>query len=168
MLLYEPGDNPTCPIFSRFAYQPKEKTISITNHLSSIQLTYNYPAVAKTLRDNFTRSDAPHAHTDHKHDPHTHMCGMMAMQSKGGVTGYHDLNELMREPKDIEFVIELLEVTRPEGYDKEAWQMDAEEKLGKIPELREEGNRLFREKKTREAAEKYSLAIGMLEQLMLR
>ena len=133
-----------------------------------IQLTYNYPAVAKTLRDNFTRSDAPHAHTDHKHDPHTHMCGMMAMQSKGGVTGYHDLNELMREPKDIEFVIELLEVTRPEGYDKEAWQMDAEEKLGKIPELREEGNRLFREKKTREAAEKYSLAIGMLEQLMLR
>lgn len=46
--------------------------------------------------------------------------------------------------------------------------MDAEEKLGSIPTLREEGNDLFRRKRIAEAADKYSQALGMLEQLMLR
>ena len=30
----------------------------------------------------------------------------------------------------------------PDEYEKESWQLDAEEKLGVIPTLKEEGNRL--------------------------
>ena len=57
---------------------------------------------------------------------------------------------------------------QPEEYKKEAWQMDAGEKAGEIPALREEGNRLFKGGRVEEAEEKYKTAIGMLEQLMLR
>ena len=46
--------------------------------------------------------------------------------------------------------------------------MDAGEKMGKIPQLREEGNDLYRKGKVKEAVDKYSMALGMLEQLMLR
>ncbi len=56
----------------------------------------------------------------------------------------------------------------PEEYKKESWQMDPKEKLGSIPELKEEGNNLYKSGKTKEAAEKYFQALGMLEQLMLR
>ena len=57
---------------------------------------------------------------------------------------------------------------QPENYKKEAWQMDADEKMGEVPALKEQGNQLYASKKLDEAAEKYRLAIGMLEQLMLR
>ena len=53
------------------------------------QLTFNYPTVAKTLRDAFNKGE------DNKprgEQPHQHMCGMMAMQMHGGL-GYDDLNQ---------------------------------------------------------------------------
>ena len=74
----------------------------------------------------------------------------------------------MKEPADLDFTLELLSVEQPEEYKKEAWQMDAGEKMGEIPALREEGNRLYMERRVDEAEEKYKTAIGMLEQLMLR
>ena len=74
----------------------------------------------------------------------------------------------MKEPADLDFTLELLSVEQPEEYKKEAWQMDAGEKAGEIPALREEGNRLYMERRVDEAEEKYKTAIGMLEQLMLR
>jgi AH receptor-interacting protein len=46
--------------------------------------------------------------------------------------------------------------------------MDADEKLGSVPKLKEEGNQLFKAGKLEEAAQKYADAIGRLEQLMLR
>ena len=46
--------------------------------------------------------------------------------------------------------------------------MDADEKLGSVPKLKEEGNYLFKAGKLEEAAQKYADAIGRLEQLMLR
>ena len=76
--------------------------------------------------------------------------------------------QLMKEPADLDFTLELLSVEQPDEYKKESWQMDAGEKMGEIPSLKEEGNRLYQEKKVDEAEEKYKTAIGMLEQLMLR
>lgn len=123
-----------------------------------------YPTVAKTLRDTF-------GHMGKKKDPDKihkgHMCGMMAMQMEGGL-GYPDLNELMKSPEDLEFILELLSVELPDEYIKESWQMDPEEKLESVPDLKEEGNRLYAEKKYMEASNKYADAIGRLEQLMLR
>lgn len=64
-------------------------------------------------------------------------------------------------------ITELLKVEAPEDYEKESWQMNEEEKLNAIPGLRAEGNSLFYNKNYKAASEKYALAIGMLEQLML-
>ena len=50
------------------------------------QLTFNYPTVAKTLRDTFDNKGE-----DKPKEPQ-HMCGMMAMQMHGGL-GYDDLNQ---------------------------------------------------------------------------
>ena len=47
-------------------------------------LTFNYPTVAKTLRDAFDKGGE-------KREPQ-HMCGMMAMQMQGGL-GHDDLNQ---------------------------------------------------------------------------
>lgn len=63
---------------------------------------------------------------------------------------------------------ELVKVEQPDEYKKESWQMDEDEKLGTIPKLKEQGNREFKEKRYKEAADAYAQAIGMLEQLMLK
>ena len=47
-------------------------------------LTFNYPTVAKTLRDAFDKGGE-------SREPQ-HMCGMMAMQMQGGL-GHDDLNQ---------------------------------------------------------------------------
>ena len=62
---------------------------------------------------------------------------------------------------------ELLQVVPPANYEKESWQMTEAEKLDSIPELREKGNKLFKDKDYKQAAEVYASAIGILEQLML-
>ena len=54
-------------------------------------LTYNYPTVAKTLRDTFGHKGKKKC----KDEKPQHMCSMMAMQMEGGL-GYDDLNELMK------------------------------------------------------------------------
>lgn len=125
--------------------------------------THNYPIVAKTLRDNFLPKPKGHDHKPHK----AHMCGMMAMQAEGGL-GYDDLNQLMKAPEDLEFILELLTIEQPESYEKESWQMDADEKLTSVPQLKEEGNKLFKMKDHEGASEKYRDALGRLEQLILR
>lgn len=127
--------------------------------------THSYPIVAKTLRDNFLPKPAGHNHKQHKAS--THMCGMMAMQAEGGL-GYDDLNLLMKQPEDLEFIMELLSVQQPEDYEKENWQMDADEKLDSVPQLKADGNKMFSSKDYAGASEKYREALGRLEQLMLR
>lgn len=124
--------------------------------------THSYPLVAKTLRDTYLPKKKGH---DHAHKPGAHMCGMMAMQAGGGL-GYDDLNELMKCPEDLEFVIELLNVEQ--DYEKESWQMDVAEKRSSVPTLKEEGNTLFKSQDYAGASEKYRDALGRLEQLMLR
>jgi len=126
--------------------------------------THSYPLVAKTLRDNYLPKKVGH---DHKKEHKAHMCGMMAMQAEGGL-GYDDLNQLMKGPEDLEFIFELLEVEQPEQYEKESWQMDAEEKAASVPALKAEGNALFAARDFEGASEKYRDALGRLEQLMLR
>ena len=97
-----------------------------------------------------------------------HVCGMMAMQMEGGLTGYEDLNELTREPTDLEFILDLVEHQLPEEYTKEAWQLSPEEKLASVTHLRSEGNKLYVGNKPEEAAKLYADALGRLEQLILR
>lgn len=117
-------------------------------------LVSQYPFVAKTLRD---------VHL-HKHET-THTCALGIQQSG---LGYEDLNELMKEPCDLEFILELVEVLQPEDYQKETWQMSEDERIERIPKLKEMGNNEFKNKNYSKAAEHYAQAIGMLEQLQLK
>ena len=64
--------------------------------------------------------------------------------------------------------LELLKVEKAGEYEKDSWILTEEEKGKKIPLLKEEGNKLFKEKKYAEAAEKYSEALGFLEQFILK
>jgi len=62
----------------------------------------------------------------------------------------------------------MLEVEQPGQYNKEAWAMDSGEKTSKIPQLKEEGNALYKAKNYQEAADKYSTALGLLERLIMQ
>jgi len=119
--------------------------------------THSYPLVAKTFRETFGEKKGKHSHKS------SHVCGMA--MAAGGL-GHDDLNELMKSPEDLEFIFELLAVETE--YEKESWQMDADEKLDSVPQLKELGNKLFKEENFVGAEEKYRAALSRLEQLMLR
>ncbi|XP_012272721.1 AH receptor-interacting protein [Orussus abietinus] len=114
-----------------------------------------YPFVSKTFRE----IDKPRS------ERRSHHCCGVTLQNEG--IGYDDLNDLVKNPQDLEFIIELLEVVQPNEYDKETWQMTEEERSKSIPILKEKGNLLFKEKDYTGAAEAYAKAIGIVEQLML-
>ncbi|XP_008548816.1 AH receptor-interacting protein [Microplitis demolitor] len=118
-------------------------------------LVTSYPFVSKTLRE----VDKPQSEKVNRH-----CCGV-TLQNEG--VGYKDLNDLLKNPQDLSFTIELLSVINSDEYEKELWQMTESEKLDYIPMLREKGNEEFRKKNYDVAAEKYRTAIGILEQLML-
>ncbi|XP_044269500.1 AH receptor-interacting protein [Tribolium madens] len=118
-------------------------------------LVMQYPFVSKTLRDVNLPREARKSH-----------CCAMTIQTEG--VGYDDLNNFLKDPSDLEFTIELVKVEQPEDYEKESWQMDEEEKLKKVPELKEQGNAEFRKKNYEEASDFYAKAIGIIEQLMIK
>ncbi|XP_011309028.1 AH receptor-interacting protein [Fopius arisanus] len=118
-------------------------------------LVSSYPFVSKTLRE-FGKPK--------NEKINSHCCGV-TLQNEG--IGYPDLNDLIKNCEDLEFIIELIEVVPPSGYEKESWQMTEDEKLKNVPLLKEKGNEKFRDKNYEGAAENYATAIGMLEQLML-
>ena len=62
-----------------------------------LQHTAVYPVVAKSLRDIFKGKK------DHNHHGTSHCCGMMAMANQG--LGYCDLDELMKKPQPLIFVL---------------------------------------------------------------
>nr|CAD7428299.1 unnamed protein product [Timema monikensis] len=136
------------------------KHIKLSDHAPVIPrsnsgiLLSGYPFVSKTLRE-----------AGKPQDQRRHHCCGVTLQNEG--IGYQDLNQLIKDPCDLEFTIELMKVEAPEDYEKESWQMNEEEKLGAVPALREEGNRLYRGRDYVAAASKYAQAIGLLEQLML-
>lgn len=93
------------------------------------------------------------------------MCGM-TLQNEG--IGYKDLDDLMNNPCDLEFVIELLSVEMPDDYEKDRWQMSDDEKHKALKELKERGNLCYKNKDYEAAEKNYVEALGIVEQLMLK
>ncbi|CAG9833790.1 unnamed protein product [Diabrotica balteata] len=118
-------------------------------------LVIQYPFVSKTLRD----INKPHGERNH------HVCAM-TLQTTG--IGYDDLNSFLKNPTDLEFIIEITNIEQPESYEKETWQMEEGEKIELIPKLKEQGNEEYKNKNYKKASELYAKAIGILEQLMLK
>ena len=125
------------------------------------ELLFDYPVVAKQLREYYARKCGHKPSEDHK----PHCCGFNLFEH--GV-GHADLDELLRNPKALEFVLEVVKVEQPGEYEKETWALSEEEKIARVPVLKEEGNAFFKEKNYEAATKKYQDAIGILEQSMLR
>lgn len=100
-----------------------------------------------------------------KPEERKHCCGM-TLQNEG--IGYDDLDELFRSPCDLIFTIENLSIDLPEEYERESWQLNEDEKVKSVDVYRIRGNDMFKQNRFKEAEDLYSLALGVLEQLMLR
>ncbi|XP_051505174.1 golgin subfamily A member 6-like protein 22 [Myxocyprinus asiaticus] len=88
-----------------------------------------------------------------------HMCGM------GNVfhyhsTGFPELDEIMRTPQPLIFIMELIS--------RESWMMEKDEKLKAVPSLHLLGNALVKQGRFREAAEKYQEAVILLRTVQSR
>lgn len=117
-------------------------------------LVPQYPFIAKTIRDGHK---AP--------EQRKHCCGM-TLQNEG--LGYKDLDDLFKNPCDLEFIIELFSIELPEDYERDSWQLNDDEKVCTVGELRERGNSKYKANNYVDAMKDYELALGMLEQLMLK
>jgi len=62
----------------------------------------------------------------------------------------------------------LLKIELPDTFEKETWLLDENEKQNMIPGLKESGNEFYKKGMYKEAEEKYMLALGFLEQIMLK
>lgn len=131
------------------------------------ELVYDYPIVAKQLREYYAKTKCSDSKCKHEPKPEQkmHCCGFNVLEH--GV-GHPDLDELLKQPKPLDFTFEILRVEQPGEYEKETWTLSDDEKIKKIPKLKEEGNGLFKEKKFESAAKKYEEALGLLEHFMLR
>lgn len=122
--------------------------------MHELQLVSQYPFISKALRD-----------IGKKVEERRHCCGM-TLQNEG--LGYKDLDDLVSNPVDLEFTIELFSIEMPEEYRKDVWQMTDEEKLNTVVKLKDEGNEFYKQRKIEVAEECYKTAVGILEQLMLK
>lgn len=123
--------------------------------------------IDKSLLDNYTLVSQSYRSFAGAGPPHRRRCcGMMADEKYS--TGHADLDKLLEKQVDLSFTFELLKVEEPGEYAKDVWAMTAEERLGEVPLLREQGNKLFQEGETRAAMTKYKEALEHLENLLLR
>ncbi|XP_078145153.1 aryl-hydrocarbon-interacting protein-like 1 [Centroberyx gerrardi] len=96
-----------------------------------------------------------------------HMCGMGNMFHYHS-TGYPELDELMRTPQPLIFIMELVQVGDPMSYKRESWMMEKDEKLESVPTLHMQGNALVKQRRFREAASKYKEAVLLLKTVQSR
>ncbi|XP_051277064.1 uncharacterized protein LOC127375190 [Dicentrarchus labrax] len=96
-----------------------------------------------------------------------HMCGMGNMFHYHS-TGFPELDELMRTPQPLIFIMELLQVGDPMSYHRESWMMEKDEKLQTVPILHMQGNALVKQRQFREAASKYKEAVLLLKTVQSR
>uniref|UniRef100_A0A672YJM2 Aryl hydrocarbon receptor interacting protein like 2 n=1 Tax=Sphaeramia orbicularis TaxID=375764 RepID=A0A672YJM2_9TELE len=96
-----------------------------------------------------------------------HMCGMGNLFHYHS-TGFPELDELMRTPQPLIFIMELLQVGDPMSYQRESWMMEKDEKLQMVPILHMQGNALVKRREFREAASKYKEAVLLLKTVQSR
>ncbi|XP_062409098.1 aryl-hydrocarbon-interacting protein-like 1 [Sardina pilchardus] len=109
-----------------------------------------YPILSKSMRHIAEGKDPT--------DWHIHTCGMANMFAYHTL-GYPDLDELMKEPQPLIFVLELLKVSQPSEYNRETWALSDGERVKAVPVLHAQGNKLYKQERYDEAIQKYKEAI---------
>lgn len=61
-----------------------------------------------------------------------------------------------------------MKIEAPGTFEKDTWLLDENEKRKNIPVLKEAGNEFYRKGMYKEAEEKYMIALGFLEQIMMK
>ncbi|XP_036272568.1 AH receptor-interacting protein isoform X2 [Pipistrellus kuhlii] len=118
-----------------------------------------YPLVAKSLRNIAAGRDPL--------EGQRHCCGIAQMHEHSSL-GHADLDALQQSPQPLAFDIEMLKVEGPGTYQQDPWAMTDEEKAKAVPVIHQEGNRLYREGRVKEAAAKYYDAIACLKNLQMK
>ncbi|XP_077627558.1 AH receptor-interacting protein isoform X2 [Crocuta crocuta] len=118
-----------------------------------------YPLVAKSLRNIAAGKDPL--------EGQRHCCGIAQMHEHNSL-GHADLDALQQSPRPLIFDIEMLKVESPGTYQQDPWAMTDEEKAKAVPLIHQEGNRLYREGRVKEAAAKYYDAIACLKNLQMK
>ncbi|XP_073453392.1 AH receptor-interacting protein [Aquarana catesbeiana] len=131
----------------------------VAEFLCDMTLVLDYPQVSRSLRRIAAGEDP--------REGQRHCCGGIAQLHEHSL-GYMDLDILQKDPQPLIFVITLLKVEEPGTYRQDAWAMTDEEKLQVVPILHQEGNQLYKEGKTAEAAAKYYEAIACLKSLQMK
>ncbi|XP_072280609.1 AH receptor-interacting protein [Pyxicephalus adspersus] len=131
----------------------------VAEFLCDMPLVVDYPQVSRSLRRIAAGQDP--------REGQRHCCGGIA-QLHDHSLGYADLDALQKDPQPLIFVITLLKVEEPGTYRQDAWAMTDEEKLQAVPILHQEGNQLYKDGKTVEAAAKYYEAIACLKSLQMK
>lgn len=138
------------------------------------ELTYDYPMVSKQLREYYESNKSKCCDKEHGHQHEDkakqqavrqHCCGFNLLEQG---LGHADLDVLLKEPKPLDFILELVRVDQPGEYKKDSWALSDDEKTVLIPKLKEEGNLLYKNKNYSEAIKKYEEALGYVEQFMLK
>jgi len=120
-----------------------------------------FPLLSKKLRD-ISRSELdPNCHLSHWDTHHCAGSGPINLV-------YPELNNLMVNPQPLRLIFHLINVLSPDEYKHDNWQLNDDEKLLSLENLRSEGNRLFSEKKYNDAAERYKEAIDIIDKLLLK
>ncbi|XP_047658530.1 aryl-hydrocarbon-interacting protein-like 1 isoform X2 [Tachysurus fulvidraco] len=118
-----------------------------------------YPIVAKGIRLAAQGKDPL--------EGQKHMCGVGNVFTYHS-TGFPELDELLREPQPLIFIMELISVGEPFSYLHESWLMEKDEKMQLVPTLHHEGNTLVKKNCYREASEKYKEAVLLLRTIQSR
>ncbi|XP_039623584.1 aryl-hydrocarbon-interacting protein-like 1 [Polypterus senegalus] len=118
-----------------------------------------YPLVSKGLRKIAEGKDPL--------EGQRHTCGLGNMFDYH-TTGYDDLDDLMKEPQALIFIMELIQVSDPFSYKMDSWAMNTNEKLQIVPVLHREGNELVKLKRYRDASEKYREAVICLRNIQAK
>uniref|UniRef100_A0A0N5AG40 TPR_REGION domain-containing protein n=1 Tax=Syphacia muris TaxID=451379 RepID=A0A0N5AG40_9BILA len=120
---------------------------------------YSFPNVSAKLRD-IAKQEEGVAKGDA--EQHRHHCAL------GGFgTGYPELDELIKEPKSLRFIIHLLNVLQIEEYEPDRWQLNCEQKRESIEILRMKGNDLYKKGDYENAALQYREALTRIDNLLL-
>lgn len=131
----------------------------VAEFLCDMSHVVDYPQVSRSLRRIAAGEDP--------RDGQRHCCGGIA-QLHDHSLGYQDLDILQKDPQPLIFVITLVKVEEPGTYRQDAWAMTDQEKLEAVPVLHQEGNQLYKDGKTVEAAAKYYEAIACLKSLQMK
>ncbi|KAJ1561415.1 hypothetical protein HK096_004801, partial [Nowakowskiella sp. JEL0078] len=79
----------------------------------------------------------------------------------------NDLQTAIEEFSPVEYEFELLKVLAPNSFQKEVWEMSADEKWLEAPLKKEEAGALYKKGKFQEASEIYGRALVLLESLSM-